>query len=923
MRAWCVSSSPWRSLRFVLIAVVICVVGSPFGYAFDTGHHFDVTRTVLHEKDFGDTAIEIAQIYNWLTDYYSSSPTTKTPIQGARKVKRDLQTLHFDNLFTPQEIAIAWGWLMQNLETATREAARDDRPDHALILLGIAVHAVQDFYSHSNWVETRPRPVNGAYRCETFLAAGSPQGEDLHTGMFENTSYREPERARTRDEEHGSYDYGLNKDSHVRPLWDEAYVFAYCATHEVVAAMEQWSDEEQPGFWETARGYTYGADGTLSGSLDGVRAKKIEMSLKAVHDLSMWIAGKDGADGHWKGNHSGSKRFFAATSAEYVSRGRGAVGNALLKELLHRKLSTNLYASVAPPATPEIESYSLDRRAVIVRVTRVAEKDDLKTLERSVDPRAISGRPDYYARITIDGQLYLDRTLQNSKDFDSAREGQAAWVAMHFVDASVTEVPIEIEVWDEDDTSADGAYKDTRADINTTAGKRTISFQFRLSDGQLSGDVEALSGGEASPITTAGERPDKYRAVMTFHVAQQAVGDAQPTWTWAVDHPPKPPVDAYSRSRPGKARPYADMSDTLGTATAIPIRGRLVKEKHPVDLAEAIPRSGISQNEMKIAAVEFVVLDASGSDLLALGGVKTDKEGYIDTTLAVGADRLEPGRYVIEARHEDSTVGHLRAHLLREDARSLVIRSDVDMTYLNTDFESTRAKMDLLNQNAREREALPGMAAVYRALRTGAGGDVDRPLIFISGSPRFFKRTIEAKLDLDGIVHDGVTLKPFKSIAWDAKFKPWKITSNLEEQVGYKLHALMRGRLEMPPGMSEILLGDDTEADYAIYSLYHRFTSRQMTPEELRARLAEMKVEPFWMERIDPLLTEVLARLDTPSPVKAIYINHTDNPNPHDSVDNWAIPGVMLYHSGAKPLVIDLAEKGLVPESAVDEVDGG
>ena len=42
-----------------------------------------------------------------------------------------------------------------------------------------------------------------------------------------------------------------------------------------------------------------------------------------------------------------------------------------------------------------------------------------------------------------------------------------------------------------------------------------------------------------------------------------------------------------------------------------------------------------------------------------------------------------------------------------------------------------------------------------------------------------------------------------------------------------KVHALLRGRMEMPPGMSEILLGDDTEADPAVYALYHRFTSRQ------------------------------------------------------------------------------------------------
>jgi hypothetical protein len=912
-------------LRVVRTAFVVCLAASPLAYAFDTGHHFDATRTVLHERGFGETAIEIAQIYNWLTDYYSISPTSKTPIQGAREVKADVEKLHFDNLFTPREIAVTWGWLIHNLETATREAARDERPEHALILLGIAVHAVQDFYTHSNWVELHPRAPDGPYRCNTYPAVGPPRGVDLHTGMYEDgAGYRDPERPRTEEEHHGDYHDGLNKDSHVRPRWDEAYAFSYCATHEVVAAMERWAEQERPGFWKTVREYTYGVDGALSGSLDGVRPKTIEMSLKAVHDLSMWAEGF-GEDGHWKGNHSGSKRFFAATSAEYVSRGRGPVGNAILKELLHRKLTTNLYSSVPPSSTPKIEPYSLDRRAVIVRVTRIAEKKDLKKLERSVDPRAISRSPDYYAKITIDGQLYLDRTLQDWRDFNAAEQSQDAWVAMHFVDASVTEVPIEIEVWDEDDTSAGGAYKDTQADINPAPGKRSIELRLRLSDGRITGDVESPSGGASSPIITVGERPDKYRAVMTFHVAQQAVGEAGPVWAWAEAPTTKTlasvaALDAYGRTRSGKKLPYADMSDTLGTTTAIPIRGRLIKETLPLDLAAAIPFASISQREMKKATVELVVLDAAGLDLVTLGDVDTDREGYIDTVLTTEPGRLAPGRCIIEVRHEKATIGRLQAHLLDENDRGVVIRSDVDMTYLNTDFEGTQAKMELLNRNAREREALPGMAAVYRALRTGAGGDLDRPLVFISGSPQFFKRTLEAKLDLDGIIHDGVTLKPFKAIAWDAKFEPWKIAGNLGEQVGYKLHALLRGRLEMPPGMSEILMGDDTEADAQIYSLYHRFTSHRISPEAMRARLREMEVEPFWLDRIDLLLDRVLAGLDLESPVKAIYINRTDGAGPHRSGDDWAIPEITVYHAGAEPLIVDLVDKGWAPKSAIAEV---
>ncbi|HEY5074992.1 MAG TPA: hypothetical protein VII34_09880, partial [Pyrinomonadaceae bacterium] len=58
-----------------LLFFVFCFNG--FSYAFDTGSHFDLPRSVLAERGFGDTAIKIAQVENWLTDYYSSTPSAR------------------------------------------------------------------------------------------------------------------------------------------------------------------------------------------------------------------------------------------------------------------------------------------------------------------------------------------------------------------------------------------------------------------------------------------------------------------------------------------------------------------------------------------------------------------------------------------------------------------------------------------------------------------------------------------------------------------------------------------------------------------------------------------------------------------------------------------------------------------------------
>ena len=164
---------------FALVLLFFCIPG--FGYAFDTGPHFDLTRAVLSERGFGESAIKIAQVENWLTDYYSSTPTAR----GAER--DDLEKLHFDNLFSTEETVRYWGWFMNNLREATRQAAKDNDALAMLTTLSMALHATQDFYSHSNWVESHPRSSGGAYRTETFLGgglAGLPPGVQLVTGKY-------------------------------------------------------------------------------------------------------------------------------------------------------------------------------------------------------------------------------------------------------------------------------------------------------------------------------------------------------------------------------------------------------------------------------------------------------------------------------------------------------------------------------------------------------------------------------------------------------------------------------------------------------------------------------------------------------------------------------------------------------------------
>ena len=481
-------------MRKLLALLLLSFCIPRFGYAFDTGPHFDLTRSVLSERGFSDSAIKIAQVENWLTDYYSATPTAR----GAER--DDLEKLHFDNLFTTAETVRYWGWFMNNLREATRQAAKDNDPLAMLATLSMALHASQDFYSHSNWVELHPRAPGAAYRTETFLGAGLaglPANVQLVTGKYPENRKDAPARA----EPHGNYESGLNKDSPVRPHWDEAYVFAYCASHELVETMEQWSQEANPGFWKRVQEY----------SLTPTEQKSLEYDLRAVRNMSMWIDAKD-ENGHWKGNFSGVQRFFSAFSSKWIGKSNSIFVKQIADRKLQKRLVGHLYSEssmVAPSLSFKPKRFALARRAVLVRTTLIKEKDDDGRLELGIDP---GGKPDFYALVRIGAQEYGDRVLQDRREFSNP------WFEIHFVDAKAATVPIHFAVWDEDDIDADGDYKDNHIDINPIAKQRDLEFVLRVIDDQLSGDVTGVHNSIPKAFTVAGAKPDNNRAVMMAYV---------------------------------------------------------------------------------------------------------------------------------------------------------------------------------------------------------------------------------------------------------------------------------------------------------------------------------------------------------------------------------------------------------------------
>ena len=216
----------------------------------------------------------------------------------------------------------------------------------------------------------------------------------------------------------------------------------------------------------------------------------------------------------------------------------------------------------------------------------------------------------------------------------------------------------------------------------------------------------------------------------------------------------------------------------------------------------------------------------------------------------------------------------------------IIIRSDLDMTYLHTSFHSAKDLWQLVRQNAHQRKSIPGMPHIYKQLvksRTQAQAFSPRPVTFISGSPFFFFRTLMARFKLDQLSMYDLRLKPFKKIIKQSflQLTPHKMKAMLKEQVAYKLLTLLQTRLDIPSHWQEVLVGDDQEFDLQIYQLYHAITTGRVdfnTLVQILDRQTKGNQQQMWYislrQAIDRLY-KVRSPHTSPAAVHAIFIHQS------------------------------------------------
>lgn len=471
--------------------------------AFDTGHHWDATLMGMTAADsgFSNTAKEVAATANWLVDYYSESPLT-TPLAD----QDDFANLHFDNLFDEDQVEATWNTLMQNYDAQLRRLVSSSEPRLIKLLgtyalMGMTMHAVQDFYTHSTWADFHPKS-NGAYSTATVLGGDldetvatslSDPNRTLQTGYYPSYYINSPPPGSLA---HGTYTSGINKDSHMRPHWDEAFVFAYIETYRLTLMTIETIADEDSDFLDDFLDFGASDIMELPGELTAIAG-----DAAAAYDVSMFIYSEDdGADGHYKGEYSGNSANLAETTAAWYATDYSELQAAVIGLVANGTLVHCLYnfspACTAPALSGSMTVYDTpDVNVLSVRI------DDVTYLGGGTDP--FGNDPDYFAQFEFPGISMKDRVLDNRKNYSAdqhivqGQEASAYW-GMYFVDDSAATVNFRIRLYDYDAESGNDTI-----DISDDGDNIDLTYQF--SDSALGGDVDTgVYDTRASAVTSKG-----------------------------------------------------------------------------------------------------------------------------------------------------------------------------------------------------------------------------------------------------------------------------------------------------------------------------------------------------------------------------------------------------------------------------------
>jgi len=420
-----------RSLAVLFTSVLVCTAEP--AAAFDTGPHSDITRDAMAAEGFGPTAADIAVVNNWFVDLYSNA--SAVPHSGHADTINEILAFsygdrehwpkavvdgavysHFDSTFAnfmhAPGLEAEWDRMRQRTAALARAAAANRNPRALLSLIGLSLHELQDFYSHTNWIDALgfagadgpnwpaldygrtptwfdvPRDVRDAHGMGVY-AGGTPGHDRKHAAW--NTDNNK------------TVVTGVAKDWPGRPGYDDAHVTAYFATRQWLQAIRTWTND--PALWRMAQAWSDRAGSQLDHDIWGATW----IGMHSGHwqgqgepcnpTWSLRVCGdREGPGGNLIELRSANKQYFEGWSK-----------TTFRKQFQQQIVGYSKFNAGDPDPAPIASSQDMQRRTRFVRV-RV-----LKYRSRDLSDVGPDDA-DVYARVTIAGQGRYQSGTINSHD---------------------------------------------------------------------------------------------------------------------------------------------------------------------------------------------------------------------------------------------------------------------------------------------------------------------------------------------------------------------------------------------------------------------------------------------------------------------------------------------------------------------------
>ena len=409
----------------LLPAVAVLAAAAP-AVAYDTGPHAEITADAMTAEGFRGDAVGVAQVNNWFPDLYEQAK--KNPFSGHSVLERLLagaikterwshklvdaaERSHFDSststLFNSAGVTAEWDRLRRAVWTLVQEARAEDDEAKLLTVLGMSLHQVQDFYTHTNWIEPESGLGAEGPGWQARRLGSSPTWFDVPAATRDsvtiytaNTQGHARQHGDWNGDENESLTTTMSKDWPGRPFYLQSAIASHFASRQWVQAVRSWVADD--AFWARAQGYR-------------ANQRHLEHDLRGAHEVSLY-------GGHWQGQgepifaergpggslinlREAVKNYFQPRPALGRLRGRTEYRKRF-ESLIKRMADPNPRGVLGP--VPSSQEMQRGARIVVLRVLNMRERG-------LGDPGPDDA--DMYARARIAGQPMTSAVIHGHDRF--------------------------------------------------------------------------------------------------------------------------------------------------------------------------------------------------------------------------------------------------------------------------------------------------------------------------------------------------------------------------------------------------------------------------------------------------------------------------------------------------------------------------